>query len=157
MRITTASILVALVAAASGCKSSSTKAGDDAGQTTATAPGQPGVPAPVVMPSRTPGATLPEDFPKVVPIYPGARVVAAPKATGPAGKNAWAVGLVSNDDKNIVFTFFRANLSAFKQTTDSTVGPARTGTWQNPQYDVNITVGESQDKHTSIAMTVNAK
>jgi len=160
MRITTGVLLVALVAAA-GCKGSSGKAGDDAGQSTATAtataPGQPGVPAPVAMPSPTPDATVPADFPKIVPIYPGAKVVAATKATGPKGKDAWTLGLVSNDDKNIVFTFFRANLSGFKQTTDSTVGPARTGTWQNAQYDVTVTVGDSPDKHASIAMSVNAK
>jgi hypothetical protein len=159
MRISTALLLVALVAAASGCKGSSTKAGDDAGQATATAtaPGQPGVPEPIAMPSAAPGATVPADFPKIVPIYPGAKVVAATKSTGPGGKGAWTVGLVANDDKNIVFTFFRANLSGFKQTTDSTVGPARTGTWQNAQYDVTITVGDSTDKHASIAMVVNAK
>jgi hypothetical protein len=158
MRITTALFLAASVAATSGCsgcKSSSTKAGDDAGQ--AAAPGQPGVPSPIAMPSAAPGATVPEDFPKVVPIYPGARVVAATKGTGPAGKSAWTVGLVANDEKNVVFTFFRANLSAFKQMSDSVVGPARTGTWQNPQYDVTVTVGDSPDKHTSIAMAVNAK
>ena len=163
MRITTGVLLVALLAA-SGCKGSSTKAGD-AGQPTATATAtatasatvQPEAPAPVAMPSAAPGATVPADFPKIVPIYPGGRVVAATKATGPTGKDAWTVGLVSNDDKNIVFTFFRANLSAFKQKSDSTVGPARTGLWQNPKYDVTVTVGDSPDKHTSIAMSVNAK
>ena len=163
MRITTGVLLVALVLAASGCKGSSNKAGDDKGQptatenATATATVQPGVPAPVAMPSPTPDATVPADFPKIVPLYPGARVVAATKATGPKGKDTWTVGLVSNDDKNIAFTFFRANLSGFKQTTDSTVGPARTGTWQNAQYDVTVTVGDSPDKHASIAMSVNAK
>jgi hypothetical protein len=158
MRITTALFLVASVAATSGCsgcKSSSTKAGDDAGQ--ATVPAQPGVPTPLTMPSAAPGATVPEDFPKVVPIYPGARIVTAAKATGPTGKGVWTVGLVANDEKNVVFTFFRANLSSFKQMSDSTIGPARTGTWQNPQYDVTVTVGDSPDKHTSIVMAVNAK
>ncbi|HTQ48972.1 MAG TPA: hypothetical protein VMI75_39710 [Polyangiaceae bacterium] len=151
MRITTGVLLVALVAAA-GCKSSN-KAGEDGGQTTATEPGQPGAP----MPTPTPGAAVPADFPKVVPIYPGATVIAATKVPGPTGKGAWTVGLVSKDDKNIVYTYFRANMSAFKQATDNTVGPARTGTWQNPQYDVTVTVGDSPDKHTSVAMTVNAK
>jgi hypothetical protein len=158
MRISTGVLLVALALAASGCKGSSTKS-DNSDQPTATATVQPGVPAPVAIPTSTPGATatVPADFPKTVPIYPGAKVVAATKTTGPTGKGAWTVGLVSNDDKNIVFTFFRANLSSFKQTTDSTVGPARTGTWQNPQYDVTVTVGDSPDKHASIAMSVNAK
>jgi len=159
MRIMTGLLFVALALAASGCKGSSTKAGDDKDQPTATAPSQPGVPSPVAIPTSTPGATatVPADFPKIVPIYPGATVVAATKAAGPSGKDTWTVGLVSNDDKNIVFTFFRANMSSFKQATDSTVGPARTGTWQNPKYDATITVGDSPDKHTSIAMSVTAK
>jgi hypothetical protein len=161
MRITTGVLLIALALAASGCKGSSTKSGDDKGQSTetptATAPNQPGVPAPVVMPTPAAGATVPADFPKIVPMYPGAQVVAATKATGPTGKDGWTVGLVSNDDKNIVFTFFRANMSSFKQTTDSTVGPTRTGTFQNAKYDVTVTVGDSPDKHTSIAMSVAAK
>jgi hypothetical protein len=155
MRIPSALLLVVLVTSASGCKNSSTQAGDDAGR--ASAPGQPTVPAAVALPSPTAGATVPQDFPKIVPIYPGAKVVASAKSAGPAGKGAWTVGFVTNDDKNLVFTFFRANLSAFKQTTDNTVGPARTGTFQNPQYDVTVTVGDSPDKHTSIAMVVNAK
>ena len=155
MRTTTVVLLLASVALC-GCKNSSAKAGDDAGQATASLP--PGfVPAPVAMPASTGSATVPEDFPKIVPVYPGATVVAATKANGPAGKGAWTLGLVTKDDKNLVFTFFRANMSAFKQTTDSVVGPAHTGTWQNGQYDVTVTVGESPDKHTSVAMTVNAK
>ncbi len=160
MRFSKAALLVfGSLALLAGCKGSSSKGGDNAGATpSAAAPETPGAPVPITPPpGATVSATIPDDFPKIVPIYPGAKVLTASKSAGPAGKGVWTLALDTPDEKNHVYTFFRANLSSFKQATDNIVGTTHTGTWENRQYDLTVTVGDAPDKSTSITMAVSGK
>ncbi len=149
--------LLACLSVLGACKRSSEKTGDQSGEQVQVTGDQVSI--------RTEGgsiavggnATIPSDFPKVVPIYPGAKVDLAVKSPGASTKGAWALTLETPDDRNKVFTYYKANLSAFRQESDTSAGDTHMGTWQNPQYDVSITIAEAPSKATSITMGVNAK
>src|SRR5579884_4060254 len=63
------------------------------------------------------GAQLPEDFPKAVPIYPGAKAQFSAKSKDPHGKDAWSVQLETPDAKDTVVAYHKANMSGFTQAT----------------------------------------
>jgi hypothetical protein len=102
------------------------------------------------------GAKLPDDFPAVVPAYPGAKVQFAAKSTS-AGKDSWSAAFETPDSKDKVVAFYKSNLSGFKQASSMDLGPSVVEAWQSPKYDVSLIVAADTAGQTTITMGVTAK
>lgn len=98
------------------------------------------------------GGKVPEDFPKEVPLYPGAKVNLATRSA--KGKPAWSLALVTGDDTEHVMTFYRSHLAGFQSTSDRTLGETSMSVWQSAQLDVTLVVAQAPSQETSISMTV---
>jgi hypothetical protein len=99
------------------------------------------------------GGKVSDDFPKEVPIYPGAKVTLATRSA--KGKPAWSLALVTGDDTEHVMTFYRSHLAEFQSTSDRTLGETSMSVWQSPQLDVTLVVAQAPSQETSISMTVS--
>src|SRR5208283_5394795 len=49
---------------------------------------------------------IPDDFPKTIPVYPGARVNMAARSAGSGGKPAWSLSLETGDEQPKVVAFY---------------------------------------------------
>jgi hypothetical protein len=96
------------------------------------------------------GSKVPDDFPKVVPIYPGGKPMIAAKSSNPQGKPAWSVTLETDDTKDKVVAYYKANMSGLKLASDMDMGQTDMSIWQSPQYDVTLMVSEADQKTTII-------
>jgi len=103
------------------------------------------------------GSSIPADFPKSVPVYPGAKVELAAKSTGANGKPAWSVQLETGDAKDKVLAFYRSGLTGFTKATDMDMGDSAMSVWQSPQYDVTLLIGAGADQKTSITLNAASK
>jgi hypothetical protein len=100
---------------------------------------------------------VPADFPKNVPIYPGAKVDLASTATGPNGKPGWSLTLESADPVEAVAAYYKANMGGFTLASDLPMGDTRMLSWQGPSADANLMVTRTYDEKTSISLSVGAK
>jgi len=103
------------------------------------------------------GAKIPDDFPKAVPIYPGAKPAFAAKSTDPKGKAAWSVQMETPDSKDQVVAYYKANMGGFTQQTTADMGKSAMEVWQSPQYDVTLIIGGDNPKETSISLNASSK
>jgi len=103
------------------------------------------------------GAKIPDDFPKTVPVYPGAKTDFAAKSSDPKGKAAWSLQLETTDSKDQVVAYYKAHMSGFTQSTTADMGKSAMDVWQSPQYDVTLIVGGENAKSTSISLNAASK
>jgi hypothetical protein len=101
------------------------------------------------------GGKLPDDFPKDVPVYPGANIIMATRSS--TGKPAWSLTMTSGDDTEHVMAFYRTGLKAFTTVSDHTMGDTYMAVWQSPRLDVTLLVAKAPAQETSISMTVAGK
>jgi hypothetical protein len=101
------------------------------------------------------GGPIPDDFPKAVPVYPGAKVNLARRA--PGDKQSWALALATGDDPEHVVTFYRTHLAGFETTSDRTLAETHMSTWRSPQLDLTLVIAQGGDQETSISMTVTSR
>ena len=101
------------------------------------------------------GGKVPDDFPKAVPVYPGAKVNLATRSA--SAKPAWSLALVTGDDPDHVMDFYRSHLAGFQSASDRTLGETHMSVWQSAQLDVTMVVAQAPDQETSISMTVSSR
>jgi hypothetical protein len=106
-------------------------------------------------------AKIPDDFPKTVPLYPGAKVNMAARSAGDKGKPAWSLSLESGDEQPKVVAFYASNMTAsagaFKKGSDLALGDTQMTVWQGAQFDVTLMISAGADNQTAISMTVAGK
>ena len=101
------------------------------------------------------GGKLPDDLPKEVPVYPGAKINMGTRSS--TGKPGWALALVTGDDPEHVMAFYRSNLKGFTAVSDRNMGGTYMSVWQSPSLDVTLLVAQAPEQETSISMTVSGK
>jgi hypothetical protein len=103
------------------------------------------------------GPKVPDDFPKNVPVYPGAKVDLASKANGNNGKPGWSLTLETPDPPDKVASFYRANMTGFVLASDLDMGESKVLTWQSAAMDANVMATKTLDEKTSITLNVAGK
>jgi hypothetical protein len=111
----------------------------------------------VVLATTDGGTRVPDDFPASVPVYPGAKTTVVTKSGNPQGKPAWSVTLESDDAKDRISSFYKANLKGFTSANEMSVADTTMSVWRSGQYDVTILVGPGASQKTSITLTVAPK
>lgn len=101
-------------------------------------------------------AKIPDDFPKNVPVYPGATPKVAVKSAQ-GGKDTWSVVLETTDSKDKVVAYYKANLSGFTQASSMDVGTGFMQVYQSPKMDVSLVVGSESGGKQSITLSVTTK
>ncbi|MCC6663814.1 MAG: hypothetical protein IT375_08725 [Polyangiaceae bacterium] len=101
------------------------------------------------------GSSVPADFPKAVPIYPGAKVMSA--VTVSQGESH-VVTLNTKDSTQQVLDFYKKNLASFKTDGELTGGDTTMLNVSNDQLTVGVTATKSSDDGTTlINLTTSAK
>jgi hypothetical protein len=103
------------------------------------------------------GTSIPADFPKAVPLYPGATPGFAAKSTDPRGKDVWSLQLETGDARDKVVAYYKANMSGFTLATNLDMGESSMEVWQSPKLDVTLIIGSESDAKTSITENVASK
>ncbi|HEY8091321.1 MAG TPA: hypothetical protein VIF09_25835 [Polyangiaceae bacterium] len=101
------------------------------------------------------GAKIPEDFPKEVPVYPGASPTASIK-TSEGARPAWTLTFETTDSKDKVAAYYKANLSGFTQKSAMDLGQASILVYSSAKYDVSLTANQQGPK-TEILLAVSGK
>jgi hypothetical protein len=107
--------------------------------------------------SATLSALLPEDFPKVIPIYAGAKVVFAAKSSQAEGAPSWTATLESGDAKDRIVDFYKQGMAAFKLATSMDMAETSMCVWQGPHYDATLMATTEADQKTTFTLTVTGK
>jgi hypothetical protein len=149
LRFVAAAVAVSLPLAASACRSAPDR-------------GHPAVDAQapadsVALATADGGARIPEDFPASVPIYPGAKTTMVTKSGNPRGKPAWSVTLETDDPRDRVSSFYKANMKGFTSADEMSLGDTSMGVWRSDKYDVTILVAPGAAQKTAITLTVAQK
>ena len=101
------------------------------------------------------GSTVPADFPKAVPIYPGAKVMSS--VTVSQGESHM-VTLNTKDTTTAVLEYYKKNLGGFKVDGELAGGDTTILTMSNDQLTVSVTATKSSDDGTTlINLTTSAK
>lgn len=97
------------------------------------------------------GAKLPEDFPKEVPLYPGAKITAV-MSMG-AGHT---VTLTTSDDRDAVIGYYKKQLSGFKQLMAADTEEAQLLSLQKDKLTVNVSASRNGPQgQTVIALVIS--
>jgi hypothetical protein len=100
------------------------------------------------------GTTIPDDFPRSVPVYPGAKATAVTKSRNARGRPAWSVTLESDDAKERVSSYYRTNMKDFAPASEMSLADTTMSVWSNGQYDATILVGPGANQKTAITLTI---
>jgi hypothetical protein len=101
------------------------------------------------------GSSVPADFPKVVPIYPGAQVMSA--VTISQGESHM-ITLSTKDSTQQVLEYYKKNLGTFKVDGELGGGDTTILSLSNEQLTVSVTATKSSDDgSTLINLTASAK
>jgi hypothetical protein len=159
-------VVIATLGAATGCKSSHDKAQERAAATEV--PGQLQLTdggltltseSGVIALGET--SKVPDDFPKNVPVYPGAKVDMAAHRTGAKGKPAWSLSLETGDEQAKVVAFYTSGMTAsagkFTKASDLAMGDTQMTVWQSADYDVTLMISAGAENQTTILLTVAGK
>lgn len=103
------------------------------------------------------GATIPDDFPKAVPIYPNAKPAFAARSIDPRGHATWSVQMETPDSKEQVASYYKSSMGGFTQQTAADMGKSAMQVWQSPQVDVTLIIGGDSPKATSISLNASSK
>jgi hypothetical protein len=82
---------------------------------------------------------IPADFPKSIPIYPGAKVKTAMK-TSSAGKQSFIVGLETGDPPDKVATFYKSQLRSWTSKADLNTGEGHLQSFEDATAKIGLTV-----------------
>jgi hypothetical protein len=100
-----------------------------------------------------PSVKLPDDFPKSVPVYPGAKLTAA-MTNDANGKQAHVVMFQTPDKATVVGDYYKANLKGFKQTVDMNMGQTRMLALSDKANNVEVSLMISTEgDHTNVQLT----
>lgn len=103
------------------------------------------------------GTTLPADFPKDIPIYPGVKITGAVSSTAP-GSPGYMLTMETSDTTGKVADFYRAKLSGWKRLLDMTSGAGHMLVLESPEGKESLTLIVSQSGgRTAISLTVGEK
>jgi hypothetical protein len=102
------------------------------------------------------GASIPDDFPKAVALYPGAKPILGAKQSDAKGKAVWTVSEETPDGKDKVVAYYKANMSGFTPTTTMDMGQSSMNVYDSPQYTVSLTIAAEGNK-TGIQLTAATK
>jgi hypothetical protein len=102
------------------------------------------------------GAKIPDDFPKAVPVYPGAKPSLGAKSAA-AGKDVWTVAMETTDTKDQVVAFYKSNLSGFTQASTMDLGTSTMSVYQSPKLDVTVMAAAQSAGKTEITLNVSTK
>jgi hypothetical protein len=100
-------------------------------------------------------AQVPEDFPKAVPLYPGATPLFS-SSNSVTGKSAWSVQLQTPDTKEQVVAYYKGHMSGFTEATAMDMGTTSMRVYQSPKYDVSLGVTAAGDK-TVLTLNTTSK
>jgi hypothetical protein len=99
------------------------------------------------------GTSLPADFPKAVPIFPGAKVIAV---VSMGRKDAYLVTLDTTAPAEDVSAYYKKNLKGFKGESDIALGKTRMLTLAEPGgLNVSLTITPSDDGKTGVQITTS--
>jgi hypothetical protein len=98
-------------------------------------------------------SAAPDDFPKAVPPFPGARVLSAAKSAGSGGRPAWSVVSESSDSTENVRAYFAKHLDGFTLSRETRLPKATLSVWQSASYDVTVMVSKEASGATKIAVS----
>ncbi|HEY5242599.1 MAG TPA: hypothetical protein VIJ22_14065 [Polyangiaceae bacterium] len=104
-----------------------------------------------------PSATIPADFPKDVPLYPGAKPQLAVKQADPKGKITWQLNLETADPTAKITDYYKANSAGLTLETTFDMGTSATRIYQSPKYQVTLMIGAASGGMTSISESVSQK
>ncbi len=99
-----------------------------------------------------PGSSLPPDFPKSVPIYPGSKIMASVSLS--EGKSGHQVTLTTPDSPQAVIDYYKKNLTGFKQDSEVGTGDTKMLMLSNPELSVSVSLSRS-DNETVVQLTVS--
>jgi hypothetical protein len=104
------------------------------------------------------GTEIPKDWPKDVPVYPGAKPLASLATTNDQGKPAWLMTLETTDSKEQVVAFYKGKMTSYTSTADMDMGQGHMTNYESGTG--NLTLLVSQDKagaKTTIQLTAGGK
>ena len=101
-------------------------------------------------------AKIPDDFPKAVPVYPGAKAKMALKSAS-AGKEVWSVSLETTDTKDQVVAYYKANMTGYTVASAMDMGTSTMTVYQSPKYDVTMMAAAESAGKTGITLNVASK
>jgi hypothetical protein len=97
-------------------------------------------------------STLPADFPKNVPIYPGAKIMASVSIS--RGENGHMITLSTKDGVTAVLDFYKKNLPGFKVEGELSADDTTILTMSSDTQTVSVTASKSSgDDSTMIQLT----
>jgi hypothetical protein len=101
------------------------------------------------------GAKIPDDFPKEVPVYPGAKPTMAMKSAN-AGKDVWSVTMETPDTKDKIVAFYKSKMTGFTEQAMQDMGQASILVYVSPKYQVTVTAN-GQGGKTDVMLSVAVK
>ena len=101
-------------------------------------------------------AKIPDDFPKAVPVYPGAKAKMALKSAT-NGKEAWSLSLETTDTKDAVVAYYKANMSGYTVASTMDMGTSTMTVYQSPKLDVTMMAAAESGGKTGVTLNVASK
>jgi hypothetical protein len=102
-------------------------------------------------------ATVPQDFPGAVAIYPHAKPTFATRSLDPKGKKTWSLLLETTDSKDKVAAFYKSSMSGFVQASSMDMGQSTAAVYQSAQYEVSMMIASETNSKTAITLSVASK
>ncbi len=91
------------------------------------------------------GASVPDDWPKDVPVYPGAKVTLA-IASKDTGSKGYALTLESKDSPKAVHDYYKSKLSGYTVALDAVAGDMHMLSLRNAATGSDVTVNTAENK-----------
>jgi hypothetical protein len=99
--------------------------------------------------------SIPADFPKAVPVYPGAKVIAAVSISQGEGH---MLTLTTNDSVTAVSDYYKKNMTGFKIDGEMSSGDTTILTMSNAQLTVSISATKSStEDNTAVQLTASKR
>jgi pentose-5-phosphate-3-epimerase len=100
--------------------------------------------------------SIPADFPKAVPIYPGAKVIAAVSIS--QGEGGHMVTLTTDDSVEQVSEYYKKNLTGFKVDGQMSAGDTTILTMSSAELTVSVSATKSStENNTAIQLTASKR
>lgn len=99
-----------------------------------------------------PNSKIPDDFPKSVPIYPGAKLMSTVSLAD--GKNGHLITLESKDEPTQVLEYYKKNLVGFKTDSELASGTESMLMMSNAELTVSLSITKSNGD-TLVQLTVS--
>jgi hypothetical protein len=103
------------------------------------------------------GPAIPDDFPRTLPLYPGARVTLGGVQTIASGKRSWSLTVETPDPRDRVLVFYGTNLPGFEPASAIDVVDSYLAVWRSPALDLDLLVGRGADGKTTVTLDVEER